>query len=169
MKCQHIDNTYRVPSGFLPPEPAAPLATRAAGLRRARRRQSQRRSDHRGGRPRRRGMRVRRSKRYRDAGQPRGDGGGRWRGAQAGGQVFSDICYAALEGNLALRGVAGDDVCFRADDVEHDIRRQVSAQLGQPYTHLGEGVRVCDAVAENAGIGAAVVKSRDGAESFLTS
>lgn len=169
------DLVARVPAHLLPPEPAAPLATRAAGLRRARRRgaaaEPYRAGDHRGRRPGRRRVRLR----YRGAAargqgeavQARGDGRGRGRRAEAGGEVLGDVGDAALEGDLAARGVAGDDVGLGADDVQHDIGGQVAAQLGQPHAHLGEGVGVGDAVAEDAGVGTAVVKSRDRAESFL--
>jgi hypothetical protein len=51
--------------------------------------------------------------------------------------------------------------------VQHNVGRQVAAQLGQPDAHLGEGGGVGDGVAEDAGVGAAVVEARDGAEAFL--
>lgn len=97
----------------------------------------------------------------------RGRGGGRRRRAEARGQVLGDVGDAALKGDLALGGVARDDVGLGADDVQDDVGGEVAAELGQPEAHFGEGLGVRDGVAEDAGVGAAVVEARDGAEAFL--
>ena len=87
-------------------------------------------------------------------------GGGRgWRGAEAGGEVLGYVGDAALEGDFALGGVAGDDVGFGADDVEDDVSREVLAQFAEPDAHFSEGLGVGYGVAEDAGVGAAVVES----------
>lgn len=155
-----------VPAGLLRPEPAAPLATRAAGFVPARCRR-RRRCRCRGG-----GgsshARLARAGPGRQAGESRGRRGRRGRGSQAGREVLGYVGDAALEGDFAAGGVARDDVGFRAHDVEDDVGGQVPAQLRQPYPHLGEGLRVGYAVAEDAGVGAAVVESRYRSEPFLS-
>jgi len=72
------------------------------------------------------------------------------------------ICYvgdAALEWDVALGGVPRDDVGFGADDVEDNVCGEVAAEFGEPDAHFFEGGWVRDAVAEDAGVGAAVVES----------
>lgn len=51
--------------------------------------------------------------------------------------------------------------------MQHDVGGEVAAEFGQPYPHLGKGLGIGDAVAEDAGVRAAVVQARDGAEAFL--
>ena len=82
-------------------------------------------------------------------------------------QILGHVCYAALEGDLAAGGVAGDNVRLGADYMEDDVGRQVASQLREPHAHLGEGLRVGDRVAEDAGVGAAVVEPGYRAEAFL--
>lgn len=90
-----------------------------------------------------------------------------WGVALARRQVLGNVCYAALEGDLAAGRVTGNDVSLCADDVQDDVGRQVAPQLSQPHAHLCERLGVRDAVAEDARIGAAVVESRYGAKPFL--
>lgn len=69
-------------------------------------------------------------------------GGGRGRGAGARGEVLGDVGDAALEGDFAAVGLAGDDVGLGAHDVEDDVGGEVAAQLGEPGAHVGEGLGV---------------------------
>lgn len=84
-------------------------------------------------------------------------GRGRRGAAEARGQVLGHVGDAALKGHLAGRGVAGDNVGLCADDVQDDIVGEVLAELRQPHAHVGKGLRVGNVVAEDAGVGAAVV------------
>lgn len=69
-------------------------------------------------------------------------GGGRGRGAGARGEVLGDVGYTALEGDFAAVGLAGDDVGFGADDVQHDVGGEIAAELGEPGAHVGEGLGI---------------------------
>lgn len=97
----------------------------------------------------------------------RGGGRGRRGVAEARGEVLGDVVDAALEGDLALGGLAGDDVGLGADNVQDDVVGQVAAQFGEPGAHVGEGLGVGDGVAEDAGVGASVIEPGDGSKSFL--
>lgn len=97
----------------------------------------------------------------------RGRRGGRWRRRHTWGEVLGDIRDAALERDFSLGGVACYDIGLCPDDVENNVRGKIAAELGQPYAHLGERLGVRDAVAEDAGVCAAVVETRNGAEPFL--
>lgn len=83
-----------VPANLLAPEAGAPLRAWAPGFNAARR-EIRLSIDGRGGRG--------------------------WRATKTGGQVFGYVSDAALKGNLAKRWVAGNNIGFRADDVQHDI------------------------------------------------
>lgn len=83
-------------------------------------------------------------------------------------EVLGDVGDAAFEGDLAFQRVAGDDVCFCADDVDDGVFFVVGegggrggvgvvlAKLLQPDAHLVEGGCVCYVVAEEGGVGSAV-------------
>lgn len=100
----------------------------------------------------------------RDAAGRRGRGR---RGRERRVQVLGDVGDAALEGHGAAGGVLGDEVGLGADDVQDDGLAELLAQVGQPAAHVAEAVLVGDAVAQDAGVGAAVVEARDGAEALL--
>jgi len=101
------------------------------------------------------------------AAQQRGGGRGRRRLRRV--QLLGDVGDGALEGHAAARWVEGDDVRLGADDVDDDglILAQVPLQLEQPAGHLVEAALVGDVVAEQAGVGAAVVEAGDAAEALL--
>lgn len=96
-----------------------------------------------------------------------GRGGRGWRAAEARGQIFGYVSDAALKGHLAKRWVAGNNIGFGADDVQHDICGQIAAQLGQPLAHVGKRLGIGDAVAEDASVGTAIVQTGYGAETLL--
>lgn len=94
-------------------------------------------------------------------------GGRGRRAALAGCEVLGNVGDAALERDLARGRVAGDDVGLGADDMKNHVSGEVTAELGQPDAHVGEGLGVGDGVAQDTGVGATVVEAGDGAEALL--
>lgn len=81
--------------------------------------------------------------------------------------MLGDVGDAAFERDLALQWILGDDVCFRADNVDDGFffiglgwyGRAVCvvlAELLEPNAHLVEGGCVCYVVAEECGVCTAV-------------
>ncbi|KFY82471.1 hypothetical protein V500_10524 [Pseudogymnoascus sp. VKM F-4518 (FW-2643)] len=136
-----------IPPNILPPEPAAPLARppRTPNLPRP---------------PTRRARSPSKPIPIRCSCQGR-------RGAERGVQVFGYVGDAALEWDLALSRVAGDDVCFCADDVEDYAFPQLPPQLRKPASHLLEAAGIGDGVADDARIRASIIQSRNRPEPFL--
>ena len=62
---------------------------------------------------------------------------------------------------------ATNEIGFCTNDVEDYVGGEVTAEFVEPDAHFFEGGLICYAVAENAGVCAAVVEPRDGAEAFL--
>ncbi len=93
--------------------------------------------------------------------------GRRRRGRERRVEVLRDVGNAPLEGHRPALRVLRDEVGLGADDVQHDALAQLLAQVRQPAAHLAEAVVVGDAVAQDAGVRAAVVQARDGAEALL--
>jgi len=73
-------------------------------------------------------------------------------------KVLGDIGDAALKRHLATRRLAGNEIGFGADNVQNNVTWEVVAKLSEPKTHVYKGLGVIDGVAENAGVGAAVVE-----------
>lgn len=121
-----------VPADLLAPEAGAALGARAPGLAAG-------------------------AGRGRHVAPVHGAGRGGRSAAEPGGQILGDVGDAALKGHLAQGGVAGDNVGLCAHDVQDDVGGEVLAQLGEPHAHVGEGLGVCNVVAEDAGVCAAVV------------
>lgn len=88
-------------------------------------------------------------------------------------QLLRDVGYGPLKGHAAHTRVYSDDIALCADDMDDEgvgiafVTTDVASQLAQPAGHLLEAVFVGDVIAEEAGVGAAVVETRDGAEALL--
>jgi hypothetical protein len=81
--------------------------------------------------------------------------------------MLGHVGNAALKGDLARARVPGDNVGLGADNMEHDVAWEVSSEFGEPDAHLDKGLGVGDGVAEDAGVGAAVIETGYAAEAFL--
>jgi hypothetical protein len=75
----------------------------------------------------------------------------------ARGEVLGYICDAAFERHLASGRLASHDICLGADDMQDYIGGEVAPELGEPDAHFFKGGEVGYAVAEDAGVRAAVV------------
>ena len=76
-----------------------------------------------------------------------------------GSEVFSHICDAAFERHLAFGGVAGNNICLGAHNVENYVRGEVAPELCEPNAHFLKRGKVGYAIAEDAGVCAAVVEA----------
>lgn len=87
-------------------------------------------------------------------------------------KLLRDIGNSPLERNTSRARIQRDDIGFRAHDVDHErlvALADIPPQLAQPARHLGETVLVGDIIAEETGVRAAVIKTRDRAKTFLAS
>jgi len=51
-------------------------------------------------------------------------------------EVISHICDAAFERHLAFGGIASDDVCLGANNMENYVGGEVTPELSEPDAHF---------------------------------
>lgn len=84
--------------------------------------------------------------------------------------MLGDVCDGALEWYATARGIQCDNVRFGSHDVDNNwflLAAHVVFELQQPSCHFLEALFICDVVAEQARVGAAVVQAGNATETFL--
>lgn len=92
-----------------------------------------------------------------------------WCGCLCWVELLGNIGDCAFEGDFSPRGIKGNNIGLCSDNVNHNgvVFDKVLLQFREPAGHFLEALLVGDVVTEKAGIGAAVVETRDAAETFL--
>ena len=87
-------------------------------------------------------------------------------------KLLRDIGNSPLERNTSRAGIQRNDIGFCAHNVYHErlvALADIPPQLAQPARHLSETVLVGDIIAEETGVRATVIKTRNRAKAFLAS